>query len=180
MWSSRSLRAPMRSPAPMPNAPHRAPSRCRKSPIWPQRICWRSIIVIALIEVRDTALELSRSPTNLPISLTEIELDKTRTWCPRAGCETICMVGAEATPAAGDAATATGTGTATQTATATVTAASTGSAICQMDESPSTSQSYTPQQDAATPLLSLCVHCPSCKEEFCALCKKAVSRERER
>lgn len=55
-----------------------------------------------------------------------------------------------------------------------------GSAICQMDESPSTSQSYTPQQDAATPLLSLCVHCPSCKEEFCALCKKAVSKERYR
>jgi len=50
-----------------------------------------------------------------------------------------------------------------------------GSAICQMDESPSTSQSYTPQQDAGTPLLSISVHCPSCKDEFCALCKKAVS-----
>lgn len=26
-------------------------------------------------------------------SLTEIELDKNRTWCPRAGCETVCLVG---------------------------------------------------------------------------------------
>ncbi|ALC40628.1 CG33144 [Drosophila busckii] len=77
----------------------------------------------------------------------EIELDKTRTWCPRAGCETICMVGGSAGGAGG------------------------GSAICQMDESPSTSQSYTPQEGAA--LLSVSVQCPSCKDEFCALCKKA-------
>ncbi|BFG04096.1 la-related protein Larp4B [Drosophila madeirensis] len=95
----------------------------------------------------------------------EIELDKTRTWCPRAGCETICMVGGSAQG---------------QT-----------SAICQMDESPSTSQSYTPQLEgggggvsgvgvaseggpgAGAAALSLSVHCPSCKDEFCALCKKA-------
>lgn len=92
----------------------------------------------------------------------EIELDKTRTWCPRAGCETICMVGAQ--PGA-------------------------ASAICQMDESPSTSQSYTPQQESGggngggggagdqvgsvAAVLSIAVHCPSCKDEFCALCKKA-------
>ncbi|TDG47072.1 hypothetical protein AWZ03_006509 [Drosophila navojoa] len=96
----------------------------------------------------------------------EIELDKTRTWCPRAGCETICMVGSSAgtaTTAGGAAATANG---ANGTGLA-------GSAICQMDESPSTSQSYTPQQDGAQPLLSISVHCPSCKDEFCALCKKA-------
>ncbi|EDW61764.2 uncharacterized protein [Drosophila virilis] len=97
----------------------------------------------------------------------EIELDKTRTWCPRAGCETICMVG---NGAAGAAAAAANTATATANATASATG---GSAICQMDESPSTSQSYTPQQDSATPLLSISVHCPSCKDEFCALCKKA-------
>ncbi|KAI8038675.1 hypothetical protein M5D96_008583 [Drosophila gunungcola] len=54
----------------------------------------------------------------------EIELDKTRTWCPRAGCETICMVGGAVQPGQ-------------------------NSAICQMDESPSTSQSYSPQQEAA-------------------------------
>lgn len=24
---------------------------------------------------------------------TEVELDKFRTWCPKAGCETICLVG---------------------------------------------------------------------------------------
>lgn len=60
-------------------------------------------------------------------------------------------------------------------------------AICQMDESPSTSQSYTPQQEAASGasaggeagngtavVLSVAVHCPSCKDEFCGLCKKAV------
>ncbi|XP_068145799.1 uncharacterized protein [Drosophila tropicalis] len=74
----------------------------------------------------------------------EIELDKTRTWCPRAGCETICLV---ATTDNGN--------------------------ITQMDdESPSTSQSYTPSQGDNV-LLSLAVHCPSCKDEFCALCKKA-------
>lgn len=65
-------------------------------------------------------------------------------------------------------------------------------AICQMDESPSTSQSYTPQQEvggrnggggggvgdpvgSVAAVLSIAVHCPSCKDEFCALCKKAVS-----
>ncbi|KAH8394610.1 hypothetical protein KR222_000063, partial [Zaprionus bogoriensis] len=93
----------------------------------------------------------------------EIELDKTRTWCPRAGCETICMVGAGAEAGAG----------ATGAAGSTAAAAGGSGAICQMDESPSTSQSYTPQQDAAVPLLSVSVHCPSCKDEFCALCKKA-------
>ncbi|KAM8714550.1 hypothetical protein ACLKA7_014641 [Drosophila subpalustris] len=91
----------------------------------------------------------------------EIELDKTRTWCPRAGCETICMVGGGA--ASGGAAGA---------VTAPLATAG-GSAICQMDESPSTSQSYTPQLDGGTPVLSISVHCPSCKDEFCALCKKA-------
>lgn len=93
------------------------------------------------------------------------------------------MVGASASASAGAGAAATDAGTKALEAT-TIAAAGAGSAICQMDESPSTSQSYTPQQDAATPLLSLCVHCPSCKEEFCALCKKAVSKgrytERER
>ncbi|KAH8253614.1 hypothetical protein KR032_006241 [Drosophila birchii] len=92
----------------------------------------------------------------------EIELDKTRTWCPRAGCETICVVGGAPQPGA----------------------------ISQMDESPSTSQSYTPQQETASGsaggvgasaeagngtaiVLSVAVHCPSCKDEFCGLCKKA-------
>lgn len=95
------------------------------------------------------------------------------------------MVGASASASAGAGAAATDAGTKALAATTIAAAgAGAGSAICQMDESPSTSQSYTPQQDAATPLLSLCVHCPSCKEEFCALCKKAVSKgrytERER
>ncbi|XP_030380484.1 uncharacterized protein LOC115628490 [Scaptodrosophila lebanonensis] len=75
----------------------------------------------------------------------EIELDKTRTWCPRAGCETICVVGSGA-----------------------------HSAICHIDESPSTSTTsanYVPHVDATG--LSVAVQCPSCKDEFCALCKKA-------
>ncbi|KAH8400869.1 hypothetical protein KR009_001520 [Drosophila setifemur] len=102
----------------------------------------------------------------ISIYIKEIELDKTRTWCPRAGCETICMVGVQPGQS---------------------------SAICQMDESPSTSQSYTPQQEQggeggggevggsggqvgtaiSAAVLSIAVHCPSCKDEFCALCKKA-------
>lgn len=92
------------------------------------------------------------------------------------------MVGASASAGASAAATDAGTKAlaATTIAAAGAGGGGGGSAICQMDESPSTSQSYTPQQDAATPLLSLCVHCPSCKEEFCALCKKAVSKERYR
>lgn len=92
------------------------------------------------------------------------------------------MVGASASAGAGAAASDAGTKAlaATTIAAAGAVGGGGGSAICQMDESPSTSQSYTPQQDAATPLLSLCVHCPSCKEEFCALCKKAVSKERYR
>lgn len=92
------------------------------------------------------------------------------------------MVGASASAGAGAAASDAGTKAlaATTIAAAGAGGGGGGSAICQMDESPSTSQSYTPQQDAATPLLSLCVHCPSCKEEFCALCKKAVSKERYR
>lgn len=89
------------------------------------------------------------------------------------------MVGASASAGAGAAASDAGTKALAATTIAAAGAGG-GSAICQMDESPSTSQSYTPQQDAATPLLSLCVHCPSCKEEFCALCKKAVSKGRYR
>lgn len=88
------------------------------------------------------------------------------------------MVGASASAGAGAAATDAGTKALAATTIAATGAGGGGSAICHMDESPSTSQSYTPQQDDATPLLSLCVHCPSCKEEFCALCKKAVSKER--
>ncbi|KAH8371300.1 hypothetical protein KR093_006830 [Drosophila rubida] len=99
----------------------------------------------------------------------EIELDKTRTWCPRAGCETICMVGAPAPVTASASASA---------PAADAAAVAVAGSICQMDESPSTSQSYTPQQEGVNSpsvLLSVSVHCPSCKDEFCALCKKAVS-----
>ncbi|XP_049309065.1 uncharacterized protein LOC105229665 [Bactrocera dorsalis] len=77
----------------------------------------------------------------------EIEMDKTRTWCPRAGCETVCLVGvgphSDATPS-----TSTGGGSGgTHTAT------------------------FTDSQGAQQ---SLCaVQCPSCKDEFCSACKKA-------
>ncbi|KAH8307552.1 hypothetical protein KR044_002573 [Drosophila immigrans] len=105
----------------------------------------------------------------------EIELDKTRTWCPRAGCETICMVGAPAPATAAATAAASASALSPASAPAAVAGNGTGS-ICQMDESPSTSQSYTPQLEGVTTpsvLLSVSVHCPSCKDEFCALCKKA-------
>lgn len=76
-------------------------------------------------------------------------MDKTRTWCPRAGCETVCLVGvgphSDATPS-----TSTGGGSGgAHTAT------------------------FTDCQGAQQ---SLCaVQCPSCKDEFCSACKKAVS-----
>ncbi|XP_067630865.1 putative mediator of RNA polymerase II transcription subunit 26 isoform X2 [Eurosta solidaginis] len=78
----------------------------------------------------------------------EIEMDKTRTWCPRAGCETVCLIGAgphsDATPS-------------TSTGGAGVGCPKVGFA----DSHGNTQQ-------------NLCaVQCPSCKDEFCSACKKA-------
>lgn len=28
----------------------------------------------------------------LPLPIAEVEMDKNRTWCPRAGCDTVCLM----------------------------------------------------------------------------------------
>lgn len=62
---------------------------------------------------------------------TEVELDKNRTWCPRAGCETVCLVG-------------------------------------PLDKSEINTLVAVTSPHA--------VQCPTCLDEFCSSCKKAVSR----
>lgn len=38
-------------------------------------------------------LEDNHGITNgLPIAFAEVDMDKNRTWCPRAGCDTVCMM----------------------------------------------------------------------------------------
>lgn len=61
---------------------------------------------------------------------TEVELDKNRTWCPRAGCETVCLVG------------------------------------------PLEKSEINALVSVTTPHA---VQCPTCLDEFCSSCKKAVS-----
>lgn len=62
---------------------------------------------------------------------TEVELDKNRTWCPRAGCETVCLVG-------------------------------------PLEKSEINTLVAVTSPHA--------VQCPTCMDEFCSSCKKAVSR----
>lgn len=74
----------------------------------------------------------------------EVELDKFRTWCPRAGCETICQVGQNQPnhrqPTSNNAS---------------------SDRIVQLPAS-------------SSGLPSPCaVHCPTCREDFCSGCKKA-------
>ncbi|XP_073813047.1 uncharacterized protein [Musca autumnalis] len=93
----------------------------------------------------------------------EIELDKTRTWCPRAGCETVCLIGS----------------TLSSTTQTDVAAASTSSSAAAAASSNTTNQSLSPNGSnggggsgsSNTPLLCA-VQCPSCKDEFCSACKK--------
>lgn len=63
----------------------------------------------------------------------EIELDKNRTWCPRAGCETVCLV-----------------------------------------EPKSKDKGIAGQSGSLISLVPVAVKCPTCVEEFCSSCKKAV------
>lgn len=64
----------------------------------------------------------------------EIELDQNRTWCPRAGCETVCLV-----------------------------------------EPKSTDKRIAGQSGSLMSLApAVAVKCPTCVEEFCSSCKKAV------
>ncbi|XP_055608761.1 uncharacterized protein LOC129756032 [Uranotaenia lowii] len=82
----------------------------------------------------------------------EVELDKFRTWCPKAGCETICMVGQNQ------------------------------QSQQQLSNSPSTqNNNNTASSDRIVPLQSssssnlpspCAVHCPTCREDFCSGCKK--------
>ncbi|XP_050073587.1 uncharacterized protein LOC126561465 [Anopheles maculipalpis] len=79
----------------------------------------------------------------------EVELDRFRTWCPKAGCETICLVGATEQQA-GQA------GGINQT----------GSSVCP--------DRIVPLSPSSSSMPSPCaVHCPTCREDFCSGCKKA-------
>lgn len=64
----------------------------------------------------------------------EIEVDKNRTWCPRAGCETVCLVEPKSRDKNGIAG----------------------------------------QSGSLMSLTPVAVKCPTCVEEFCSGCKKAV------
>ncbi|XP_058060453.1 serine-rich adhesin for platelets [Anopheles bellator] len=77
----------------------------------------------------------------------EVELDRFRTWCPKAGCETICRVGG-------------GSG-ATSNAT-------------QQTSSSSCTDRIVPLSPSSSSMPSPCaVHCHTCREDFCSGCKKA-------
>ncbi|XP_052893325.1 mucin-5AC [Anopheles moucheti] len=77
----------------------------------------------------------------------EVELDRFRTWCPKAGCETICLVGATEQQA-GQAGTN-----------------QTGSTVC--------TDRIVPLSPSSSSMPSPCaVHCPTCREDFCSGCKK--------
>lgn len=94
----------------------------------------------------------------------EIELDKTRMWCPKAGCETVCVIGVPKS----------------QTSTSTLDAIPSTSSS-SMQRNPLQTATTTVQQTSAhsskpsprTPVMCA-VLCPSCKEEFCSICKKSV------
>uniref|UniRef100_A0A8W7PQQ2 RBR-type E3 ubiquitin transferase n=1 Tax=Anopheles coluzzii TaxID=1518534 RepID=A0A8W7PQQ2_ANOCL len=79
----------------------------------------------------------------------EVELDRFRTWCPKAGCETICLVGPREQQTGDQAG-----------------ANQTGSSIC--------SDRIVPLSPSSSSMPSPCaVHCPTCREDFCSGCKKA-------
>ncbi|XP_058125764.1 mediator of RNA polymerase II transcription subunit 1 [Anopheles ziemanni] len=81
----------------------------------------------------------------------EVELDRFRTWCPKAGCETICLVG----PAAAEQ----------QQQQKNQTNQTSASASC--------SDRIVPLSPSSTSMPSPCaVHCPTCREDFCSGCKK--------
>lgn len=94
--------------------------------------------------------------------LIEIELDKTRTWCPRAGCETVCLIGS--TSSQSDAAPSTSASSTTSTATSAI--------------NPTTATTTPNGTNAVTTLCA--VQCPSCKDEFCSACKKTVSKKEKK
>lgn len=109
--------------------------------------------------------------------LIEIELDKTRTWCPRAGCETVCLIGATSTQSDGDAlastsAAAAATSTSTANVGATLSPSLAGVGISGSGASGGVATT-TVGNIIPTPM-QCAVLCPSCKDEFCSACKKTV------
>lgn len=82
-----------------------------------------------------------------------MELDKNRTWCPRAGCDTVCVV---------------------DNMNHQTSSSSAATAVINVI-SPSTSTSSTGGTGKNAALVAYAVLCPTCEEEFCSACKKAVS-----
>ncbi|XP_075165786.1 uncharacterized protein LOC142238121 [Haematobia irritans] len=89
----------------------------------------------------------------------EIELDKTRTWCPRAGCETVCLIGSTISSAPADVAPSTSSSAAAASTNASTLSPSSIGGVGDVATS------------SNTPMLCA-VQCPSCKDEFCSACKK--------
>lgn len=96
---------------------------------------------IAALTSSDLVLKHNRYRLNR-----EVELDKNRTWCPRAGCDTVCMVDSLNQPSS----------------------SATPAMISVITSSPSSSSSTGKN---AT-LVAYAVRCPTCEEEFCSACKK--------
>ncbi|XP_059615297.1 uncharacterized protein LOC132260919 [Phlebotomus argentipes] len=74
----------------------------------------------------------------------EVEKDRNRTWCPKAGCETVCLVDAGAS--------------------STSPVPTSRSVTFQLPHSAAGCSALPP---------ACLVHCPTCREDFCSGCKKA-------
>lgn len=98
------------------------------------------------VELR--GIRLGDECETLSILFAEVELDKNRTWCPRAGCDTVCLVDVTSQPSS----------------------SSGGAAAMISVISPSSSSSA---KNAS--MIAYAVKCPTCEEEFCSACKKPVS-----
>lgn len=94
-------------------------------------------------------------------------------WCPKAGCETVCVIesNTHASTSVADVIPSASTptlmqGNPLQTAATTVT---------QIVANPNTNEStgHDSKSSVRSPVVCAVV-CPSCKEEFCSVCKKAV------
>lgn len=90
--------------------------------------------VLFLVQYVSFLLLVSLIALYVAADVIEIELDKNRTWCPRAGCETVCLV-----------------------------------------EPKTKDKGIAGQSGSLMSLSPVAVKCPTCVEEFCSSCKKAVS-----
>lgn len=92
----------------------------------------------------------SSSKGLIVVSVAEVELDKNRTWCPRAGCDTVCLVdGLNQQPSSSSSAAA-------------------ASAMINVISSSGSGA-------AKNAIVAYAIRCPTCEEEFCSACKKTVS-----